>query len=94
MSSTHEDVSNIEIGSAGSRLQETLLSIRSLRAAIADSGIQPASSERVSGEDYIRDEGAANDVIDLAKFQILNQSGASPLGQASQSAQSILQLLK
>jgi len=42
----------------------------------------------------IRDANVADEVINLTKFQILNQSGTSALGQANQAAQSILQLLR
>jgi len=42
----------------------------------------------------IRDANIADEVINLTKFQILNQSGTSALGQANQAAQSVLQLLR
>ncbi|MDP1830861.1 MAG: flagellin [Geothrix sp.] len=42
----------------------------------------------------IRDANIADEVVNLSKFQILNQSGISALGQANQSSQSILALLR
>jgi len=42
----------------------------------------------------IRDANIADEVINLSKFQILNQSGTSALGQANQAAQAVLQLLR
>jgi len=42
----------------------------------------------------IRDANIADEVINLTKFQILNQSGTSALGQANQAAQSVLSLLR
>lgn len=42
----------------------------------------------------IRDADVADEVVNLSKFQILNQSGISALGQANQSSQSILALLR
>lgn len=42
----------------------------------------------------ITDANVADEVVNLSKFQILNQSGISALGQSNQSAQSILALLR
>jgi hypothetical protein len=42
----------------------------------------------------IRDSGVADEVISVAKSQILNQSGPSALGQANKDAQTVLSLLK
>jgi len=42
----------------------------------------------------IRDANIADEVINLTKYQILNQSGISALGQSNQAAQSILGLLR
>ena len=42
----------------------------------------------------ITDANVASEVVNLSKFQILNQSGISALGQANTSAQSILALLR
>ncbi len=42
----------------------------------------------------IRDADISQEVVNLTKFQILNQSGTSALGQANQASQSILALLR
>ncbi len=42
----------------------------------------------------IRDANVADEIVNLTKFQILNQSGTSALGQANQAAQQILSLLR
>ena len=42
----------------------------------------------------IRDANIADEVVALNKFQVLNQSGTSALGQANQASQSILRLLQ
>ncbi len=42
----------------------------------------------------IRDANIADEVVNLTKFQILNQSGTSALSQANQSSQQILALLR
>ncbi len=42
----------------------------------------------------IRDADISAEVVNLTKFQILNQSGTSALGQANQASQSILALLR
>ncbi|CAM2007045.1 flagellin [Acanthopleuribacter pedis] len=46
-----------------------------------------------AAESQIRDADVASEVVNLTKFQILNQSGVSALAQANQSAQSVLSLL-
>ena len=61
--------------------------------SVADSlGIQVENFTAAYSQ--IRDANIADEVINLTKYQILNQSGTSALGQANQSAQSILQLLR
>ena len=42
----------------------------------------------------IQDANVADEVVNLTKFQILNQSGISALGKANQAGQSILSLLQ
>jgi flagellin len=42
----------------------------------------------------IRDANISDEVVNLTKFQILNQSGTSALSQANQASQSILALLR
>ncbi|HOD33196.1 MAG TPA: flagellin, partial [Holophaga sp.] len=47
-----------------------------------------------SAYSQIRDANVADEIVNLTKFQILNQSGTSALGQANQAAQQILSLLR
>jgi flagellin len=42
----------------------------------------------------IQDANVANEVVNLTKYQILNQSGISALSKANQAGQSILALLQ
>jgi len=42
----------------------------------------------------IQDANVADEVVNLTKFQILNQSGISALSKANQAGQSILSLLQ
>lgn len=47
-----------------------------------------------SGESAIKDADIGQEVANLSKFQILNQTGISALAQANQSMQSVLKLLQ
>jgi flagellin len=84
-------------------LSECLQSVSMQRASIGASiqnlnsyantlGIQVENFTAANSQ--IRDANIADEVINLTKFQILNQSGTSSLGQANQSAQSVLSLLR
>jgi len=55
-------------------------------------GIQ--SENFTAAYSQIRDANIADEVVNLTKFQILNQSGTSALGQANQSSQQLLALLR
>ena len=55
-------------------------------------GIQ--SENLTAASSQIRDANVADEVVNLNKFQILNQSGTSALSQANQAAQSVLKLLQ
>ena len=55
-------------------------------------GVQ--STNLTAAASQITDANVADEVVNLSKFQIMNQSGISALGQANQSAQSILALLR
>ncbi len=46
-----------------------------------------------AAESQIRDANIAQEVVNLTKFQVLNQTGLAALGQANASAQSVLSLL-
>jgi flagellin-like hook-associated protein FlgL len=64
-----------------------------LQSIIAESyGVQPDTAIALSSQ--IKDANSADGVIDLAKAQILNQSGSSALGQNNKEAQAMLSLLK
>lgn len=86
-----------------STLTTALTSVSNLRATLGATGQQlnsVANSLGIQVENFtaafaqIRDADLSEEVIQLTKFQILNQSGTSALGQANQSAQSILALLR
>ena len=55
------------------------------------SGVQP---ENAAAKGQVGDAGIADELINLTKSQILNQSGASPLGSANSNASALLGLLK
>ncbi len=89
--------------SAASLLSTALTSVSNLRATIGAGQQQLNSVSNSLGiqvENFtaaysqIRDANIADEVVNLTKFQILNQSGTSALGQANQSSQSILALLR
>ena|GEM_PF-211089 len=84
-------------------LYEAIQSISMMRASIGANQQQltsVAESLGIQGENFtaafsqIRDANIADEVINLTKFQILNQSGTSALGQANQAAQAVLSLLR
>jgi len=85
------------------KLSEAIQSISMIRASIGANQQQltsVAESLGIQVENFtaayaqIRDANIADEVINLTKFQILNQSGTSALGQANQAAQAVLQLLR
>lgn len=47
-----------------------------------------------AAESQIRDADIANEIVNLTKFQVLNQTGLSSLAQANQTSQSVLSLLR
>lgn len=55
-------------------------------------GIQSQNLQAAASQ--ITDANIANEVVNLSKFQILNQSGISALGKSNQSSQSVLALLQ
>ncbi len=52
------------------------------------------SQNLTSAESQIRDADIASEVVNLTKFQVLNQTGLSALSQANQISQSVLSLLR
>lgn len=84
-------------------LVTALTSVSNLRATIGAGQQQlssVANSLGIQVENFtaaysqIRDADISSEVVNLTKFQILNQSGTSALGQANQASQSILALLR
>jgi flagellin len=85
------------------KLYEAIQAISMIRASIGANQQQltsVAESLGIQVENFtaaysqIRDAIISDEVINLTKFQILNQSGTSALGQANQAAQAVLQLLR
>jgi flagellin len=66
--------------------QQTLTSYASIL------GVQ--SQNLTAAASQITDANVADEVVNLSKFQILNQAGISALGKSNQSAQSVLALLQ
>lgn len=88
---------------AATLITSALDSVSSLRATIGASEQQLSSISNSLGiqvENFtaaysqIRDANIADEVVQLTKFQILNQSGTSALAQANTSSQQILALLR
>ena len=92
-----------QISTVRGKLETTLQGVSMQRAQIGSQMQNLYSYANTLGievENYtaafsqIRDANIADEVISLTKFQILNQSGTSALGQANQAAQSVLSLLR
>lgn len=66
--------------------QQTLTSYSSI-LGVQSQNLTAASSQ-------ITDANVADEVVNMSKFQILNQAGISALGQSNSSAQSVLALLR
>jgi flagellin len=90
-------------GSAATKITSAIQSISSLRATLGATMQQLTSVSNSLGiqvENFtaaysqIRDANIADEVVNLTKFQILNQSGTSALGQANTAQQQILALLR
>jgi flagellin len=89
--------------SAATLIASALDSVSSVRASLGASMQQLNSVSNSLGiqvENFtaaysqIRDANIADEVVNLTKFQILNQSGTSALSQANQAQQQILALLR
>ncbi len=70
-----------DIGSKRNRLENTI-SVVSVQAQTL-----------TAAESQIRDADIASEIVNLTKFQVLNQTGLSALAQANASSQSVLSLL-
>ncbi len=89
--------------SASTLIMTALESVSTARASLGAAQQQLTSVSNALGiqvENFtaaysqIRDANVSDEVVNLTKFQILNQSGTSALSQANQAAQSILALLR
>jgi hypothetical protein len=65
-----------------------------LQSILIDANRIQANNSVAAAASQIRDSGAADEIISMAKSQILSQSGPSALGQANKDAQAVLSLLK
>jgi flagellin len=66
--------------------------MQQLTAVASSLGIQVENFSAANSQ--IQDADISSEVVNLTKFQILNQSGTAALGKANQSSQSILSLLQ
>ena len=89
--------------SVATALTTALNSVSTMRASIGASEEQLNATSDILGiqvqnltaaQSGIEDANIANEVVNLTKFQILNQSGTSALAKSNQSAQQILALLQ
>lgn len=100
---THSLSTADSASTAASLILTAIDSVSTLRASLGASMQQLTSVSNSLGiqvENFtaafsqIRDANIADEVVNLTKFQILNQSGTSALSQANQSSQQILALLR
>ena len=73
------------------RLYDVLQSIKQLASATEYDAHAVGATP---GAGHVRDANIADDLLAMAKSQILNQSGASALAQPNQPAHTVLSLLK
>lgn len=71
-----------------------LLGARAQRLNTLTNSLAIAAENLQAAESQIRDADIATEVVNLTKFQVLNQTGVSSLAQANQSTQSVLSLLQ
>ena len=88
------DSTGLEIGTHSPKLLDALQSIREMRSSILTGKVSDSRGAEAAGENRIREAGMADDAINLAKSQILNQTGSGTLTPLRQDAQSFLHLLK
>ena len=100
-------VNNLSTDTAALAVQTAITaaldSVSSVRASIGAAQQQlsaVSNSLGIQSENFtaaysqIRDANISDEVVNLTKFQILNQSGTNALSQANQSMQSVLRLLQ
>ncbi len=71
-----------ELGAFNNRLEKTI------------SVITTQAENLMAAKSQITDANVAEEIVNLTKYQVLNQTGLSALAQANSSAQSVLSLLK
>lgn len=71
-----------------------LLGAKSQRLNTLINTVGITSENLAAAESQIRDADVATEVVNLTKYQILNQTGVSALAQANQSSQAVLSLLQ
>ncbi|WP_306598349.1 flagellin [Geothrix sp. 21YS21S-2] len=95
--------SSTAAGSVVSKLAAALESVSGMRASIGANEAQLNATSDILGvqvqnftaaSSQIMDANIADEVVNLTKFQILNQSGTSALAKSNQSSQQILALLQ
>ena len=100
---TNNLLSTLGASSVASLLTVALESISTMRASIGASEEQMNATSAVLGiqvqnftaaQSGIQDANIANEVVNLTKFQILNQSGTSALAKSNTAAQQVLSLLQ
>jgi flagellin len=100
---TGDLTSQANAGTAMTAINATLSAIGARRGGIGagEEALQAYSTvlgiqmqNKTAQLSQIQDANVADEVVNLTKFQILNQSGISALGKANQAGQSILSLLQ
>ena len=100
---TNNLLSTLGASSVASLLTVALESISTMRASIGASEEQMNATSAVLGiqvqnftaaQSGIQDANIANEVVNLTKYQILNQSGTSALAKSNTAAQQVLSLLQ
>ena len=90
-------------GSAATLIDAAITSVSATRASLGanmqqltavSNSLGIASENFTAAQSQIMDANIADEVVNLTKFQILNQSGTSALSKANQSSQQILALLQ
>jgi len=88
---------------AAAKINTELNAVSALRGTIGASQSQLNSYSNtlgVEGQNWtasksqIQDASIADEVVNMSKFQILNQSGISAMGKSNQTAQSIMSLMQ
>jgi len=104
LTATTDNITNsVNAGAVADKIASAIDIVSNIRATIGASQQQLAAINNSLGVQVdnftaafaqIRDADIADEVVNLTKFQILNQSTTNALSQANQAAQGILMLLK